>query len=194
MSIKTKLLLVAMLLCICTSLKAQIEAAYLKSKDYNGFGAGGFLGFSIPVTDNGSIAAEAGLYYSVDGDNDQVGLFPFLVGYRVMLAGLNSDNGYGDEDYSSGFYIQPVAGYTIGGTNIPRTDSTGQQAVDNNGNYIDEKASGITSGIIFGYIFPGNFQVNIGIRYEHVFVPSPDPSMNLISIRLSHPLFPRRRD
>ncbi|MGH2644235.1 MAG: hypothetical protein ACRDE2_09820 [Chitinophagaceae bacterium] len=193
MTVKIKLFLLLMMLCFCTTVKAQIEFAYLKSKNYSGFGLGGYLSFAIPVTDNGSVTGEAGLYYSWNFDYNHALLIPFLVGYRVMLNGLNQGGySYYDDDNSSGFYLQPVVGYSIGGTDIPRTDSTGQEVVDNNGNEIDEKASGVTAGIVFGYIFPGRWAINIGVRYEHVFVPSPDPAMNMLSLRLSHSLFPRR--
>ncbi|TAM98691.1 MAG: hypothetical protein EPN39_08480 [Chitinophagaceae bacterium] len=194
MTIRIRIFLLLMMLFFCTSVKAQVEFAYLKSKDYSGLGLGGYLSFAIPVTDNGSVTGEAGVYYSGNGDYDHAVLIPFLVGYRVMLNGLNSGYGYDDNDNSSGFYLQPVAGYAIGGTDIPRTDSTGQEIVDNNGNEIDEKVSGVTAGIVFGYIFPGKYAINIGVRYEHIFVPSPDPAMNMVSLRLSHSLFPRRRN
>lgn len=147
MTIKIKLFVLLGLLFICTSVKAQVEFAYLKSKDYSGLGVGGYLSFAIPVTDNGSVTGEAGIYYSGNGDGNHALLIPFLVGYRVMLNGLNQGYSYYDEDDGSGFYLQPVAGYAIGGTDIPRTDSTGQEIVDNNGNEIDEKASGVTAGI-----------------------------------------------
>ncbi|MGH2645219.1 MAG: hypothetical protein ACRDE2_14795, partial [Chitinophagaceae bacterium] len=119
-------------------------------------------------------------------------VIPFLVGFRYML---NTGNGgYYDEDMNSGFYAEPLAGYTIGGTDIPRLDSTGNIRYDNNGNEEDEMASGITGGISFGYIFPGIFRFNIGLRYEHIFVKSPDPPFNLISLRFSHTISFHRRD
>lgn len=195
MSIKIKLSLLLIMLCFCTSLKAQIEFAYLKSKDYSGLGLGGFLGFSIPINDNSAVTAEGGIYYSGNGDGNHAGIFPVLVGYRMMLNGLNSGNDYGyDDDNSSGFYLQPMAGYSFGGTDVARTDSSGQEVLDNNGNTVDEKAAGITTGLVFGYIFPGKYSINIGLRYEHIFVFSPDPAMNIITLRLSHSLFPKRSD
>jgi hypothetical protein len=44
-----------------------------------------------------------------------------------------------------------------------------------------------------GSIIPVSFALNIGIRYQRVFVSS-DPALNLFSLRLSYPLTFRKKD
>jgi hypothetical protein len=108
---------------------------------------------------------------------------PFLLDYRHTFNG-NAD----------GFYTDPFLGYTIGGTDIQKTDSTGYRVYDSNGQKFDQKVGGLTTGLAGGYIFPGRFAFNIALRYEPIFV-SGDPHVNIISLRLSHTLsFGRSRE
>lgn len=164
-----------------TFLNAQVEVAHLTSRGFSATGFGGFLNFGVPVTEGSSVTAEAGVYY-FKHDDDHIVLVPFLLGYRHTLNGTGT-----------GFYIEPTAGYSIGGTDIPKTNANGGVLGDGNGGWLEQKAKGITAGMSTGYIFPGAIAFNIALRYQHVFV-SNDPTLNLFSIRLSHPLSFRRRE
>jgi outer membrane protein with beta-barrel domain len=169
-------------LFLCGYLNAQIEVAHLKSKGFSATGFGTFLNLGVPILEGSSITAEAGLYYFKKNDN-YVGLIPFLLGYRYTL-----------DRSGTGLYVEPTAGYSIGGTDIQKSDETGYALPDPEGDgYLKQKAKGITGGIGAGYIFPGTVAFNIGLRYQHVFI-SGDPSMNMFSIRLSHPISFKRRE
>ncbi|MDQ2862653.1 MAG: hypothetical protein M3R50_03205, partial [Bacteroidota bacterium] len=61
---------------------AQIEVAHISSKDFNAFGFGGFLNFSIPVSEANYVTIEGGLQYFKDKNTTVVALFPVLAGYR----------------------------------------------------------------------------------------------------------------
>lgn len=173
------------MLFFSATLKAQLEGAYLKSRDFSGFGGGGFLNLAIPVPSGNFITVEGGAYYFGNSNDDHVALIPVLLGYRLMLN--TNSSGYYDDEGSSGFYVEPVAGYTFGGTDIQRTDALGQPVTNSSGDYVDEAAKGPTAGLVFGYIFTGRLAFTIGLRYEHVFV-SPDPTLNMFSLRISHTL------
>lgn len=182
--LKTKLSLLVIFLFVCAAVNAQIEGAYLKTKHISKFGLAGFINVAIPINDGDAITGEAGLYYfGFNNYEDQAAVVPIVVGYRHTF------NGEGD-----GLYIEPFAGYSFGATDIPRTDKNGD-IVYVNGNEQDEKVNGIATGVSFGYIFPGSFGFNIGLRAQHVFTFQGDPSANIISLRLSHTFhLGRRRD
>lgn len=163
-----------------TFLHAQIEVAHLTFKGFSATGFGGFLNVAVPVTEGNSITAEAG-FYSFKKDEDLTVLIPFLLGYRYTL------NGSG-----AGLYIEPTAGYTIGGTDRTKTDAVNSPIMVD-GKYVEQKVAGVTTGIGTGYIFPGSLAFNIGLRYQHVFV-SKDPALNLFSLRVSHSFSFRRRE
>jgi hypothetical protein len=161
---------------------AQAEVAYLNSKEFSAAGFGAFLNFALPVSETGAITAEAGFYY-FKRDENNVAIVPFLIGYRHML----QEGGFG-------FYLEPNAGYNIGGTDIQKYNEVGSPIPDGNGGWLEQQVKGFTTGVGVGYIFPGSFALNIGLRYQRVFVPV-DPSLNLFSLRLSRPLsFGRRND
>lgn len=159
---------------------AQIEVAHLNSKSFSATGFGAFLNFAVPVSEYGSISAEAGFYYFKKDDNN-VALVPLLLGYRHML-----------QEPDAGFYIEPNAGYNIGATDIQKRDEEGNLVYGIDG-ILERQVKGATTGLGVGYIFPGSFSFNIGLRYQRVFV-SDDPALNLFSLRLSHPLSFRRRE
>lgn len=163
-----------------TFLNAQIEVAHLAFKGFSATGFGGFLNVAVPVTEGNSITAEAG-FYSFKKDDDLTVIVPFLLGYRYTL------NGSG-----TGLYIEPTAGYTIGGSDIQKTNQFNSPIVVD-GKFAEQKVVGVTSGIGTGYIFPGSLAFNIGMRYQHVFV-SKDPALNLFSLRISHSFSFGRRD
>ena len=136
----------------------------------------------MPVTEYGAVSAEAGFYYFKKGDKN-VALVPFLLGYRYML-----------QDPEAGFYVEPNAGYNIGGSDIQKYDENGNVVFDPvTGNLIDQQVKGFTTGLGAGYIFSGTFAFNLGLRYQRVFV-SGDPSLNLYSLRISHPISFKRRE
>lgn len=178
--LRRKLVLVAFSLFSFTFLNAQIEVAHITSKGFSATGFGGFLNIAVPVTEGNSITAEAG-FYSFRQDDDHVALVPFLLGYRYTL------NGSG-----TGLYIEPSAGYTIGGTDIQKTDQLNSPILIN-GKWAEQTAEGVTAGLGTGYIFPGKLAFNLGLRYQHVFV-SKDPTLNIFSLRLSHSFSLRRRE
>lgn len=180
---KKKILIVPIVLLFSgLSIHAQIEVAHLNSKGFSATGFGAFLNFAVPVTEFGSISAEAG-FYSFKKSGDQVLLIPFLLGYRHML-----------QEPDAGFYIEPNAGYNIGFTDIQKYNESGQLITDPaTGEIAEQKAKGITTGLGAGYIFNGKLAFNLGLRYQRVFV-SGDPSLNLFSFRISHPLSFKRRE
>lgn len=119
---------------------AQIEVAHISSKDFNAFGYGGFLNFSIPVSEANYVTIEGGLQYFKDKNTTVVALFPVLAGYRYTL-----------NQTGSGFYIEPNAGYTF--------------SVSDYSDY-----AGVAAGISTGYLVDlGNIPFNFGLRYEHSF-------------------------
>jgi hypothetical protein len=166
-----------------TRSNAQIEVAHLSSKGFSSNGFGAFLNFTVPVTEYGAVSAEAGFYYFKKGD-DHLAAVPLLLGYRHML-----------QDPESGFYIEPNAGYNIGASDIQKYDENGNIMFDPaTGAILEQQVKGFTSGLGVGYILRGTFSLNIGLRYQRVFVSSGDPSLNLFSLRLSHPLSFRRKE
>jgi len=156
-------------------LRAQLEVAHLERKDFSATTLGGFLNIGIPVSDAADVTAEFGVYAFSAHDNSVV-IVPILAGYRYTL-----------DQSGSGFYIEPFAGYTIGATDISKTDKNGNLMYDNSGREMEQKAQGITSGAGFGYLFQpaGRLVFNLGIRYLHVFSGG-DPQPNMFSLRLSH--------
>jgi len=180
---KKKILFVPILLLLSNlSIQAQIEVAHLSSKSFSATGFGAFLNFAIPVTEYGAMSAELG-FYSFKKSGDQVMLIPMILGYRHML-----------QDPEYGFYLEPNAGYNIGGTDIQKYDENGQLITDPaTGEIAELKATGFTSGLGIGYMFNGKLVFNLGLRYQRVFV-SADPSYNLFSFRISYPLSFRRRE
>ena len=167
---------------LLSSACAQIEVAHLRSKDFAANGFGGFLNFAFPVAEYGAVSAEMGFYY-FKKSGDQVLMLPLLLGYRYML-----------QDPEEGFFVEPNAGYNIGFTDIQKEDENGQLIYDPvTGEYAEQKAKGITAGLGAGYVFNGKLKFNLGLRYQRIFV-SGDPSYNLFSFRISHPLSFRRRE
>ena len=161
-------------------LHAQIELAHINTKEFTSTGFGGFLSMATPVTPGNSITAEGG-FYNFKNNHHQVVLIPLVLGYRHTI------NGTGQ-----GVYVEPTAGYTIGGTNIQKADKANSSIVDD-GLSVERKASGITSGVVAGFIFPGKGALYIGLRYQHAFVAK-DPALNMLSVRISHFLCFRRRE
>lgn len=184
---KQKLLLAASLLLFATA-NAQVEGAYMTTKNFKGFGFGGHLNFKFPVTDAASLTAEAGVYilkqpnHPVE-DEANVVLVPMLVGYQYTVDGSGT-----------GFFVEPLAGYTIGGSDINKYDENGNLRWDTaRGRYVNQSVQGLTAGLAAGYITRGATPVTLGLRYERVFV-SGDPGLNVVALRVQWPLFGGRRN
>jgi hypothetical protein len=172
-----KLLVPAVLMCLFSKAQAQIEVAHLTSKDFNAIGFGGFLNFAIPIDDANAGIVEGAVYvFSSQGSHAAVA--PVMVGYRHLLTDGN--------DY--GFYVEPVAGYTFGATDIQEYDANGDALNKPNGDQLDQSVSGPVGGLGFGYLFQqsGPIRFNISLRYEHTFVTGGYPSLNIIALRISH--------
>jgi len=172
-----KLLLAAILVCFFSIAQAQIEVAHITSKDFNATGFGGFLNFSIPIDDANAGIVEGGVYVFSSNDSHEA-VAPVLLGYRHLLAD--------GSDY--GFYVEPVAGYTFGATDIQAYDANGTPLTKPNGDELDQKVAGPVGGLGFGYLFPqsGTIRFNISLRYEHTFVTGGYPALNIIALRISH--------
>jgi len=183
MNLIKKLFSFVLFMGIYSATYAQIEVVQLQSKGFSATGFGAFLNFSFPITQNDAVVAEGAFYYFKHSGNN-VAIAPVLAGYRRLLTGL---------DY--GFYVEPVLGYSFGATDIQKTDAAGNYIFNPNGNEIDQKVTGATAGLGFGYLFEpsGPIQFNISIRYEHTFV-SGDPSLNVLALRISHSFSFGRRD
>lgn len=171
------------LICVSlsASLHAQLEVAqlFVNGQSHTGFGANLHVGF--PVNKGDEISGEVGLYYFSPGPYHMV-LVPFLVGYRHTF-----------NNSGTGFYVEPFAGYSAGGTDIPRLDALGNIVYNSDGSVVDQKLSGATTGIGLGYILPNpKLPLNIGLRYEHTFV-SGDPSPNILALRVSWSILTGRR-
>ena len=166
------------------SASAQLEGAYINLKTFKGFGYGGHLNFKFPITESGYLTAE-GAFYIFKKSESNVAVAPVLLGYQHTLDGSGT-----------GFFVEPLAGYTFGGTDIEKVDEYGNNiSVVNNDVSEDvyQSVKGITAGLATGYIFNGRTPVLLGARYERVFV-SNDPAVNLFTLRVTWPLFGGSRD
>ncbi len=171
-----KLLLSAVLICFFSASFAQIEVAHLSSKDFSAIGFGGFLNFSIPINETNAAIVEGGVYVFRSNDEHEA-VAPVLVGYRHLLSAY--------DDY--GFYVEPVAGYTFGATDIQAYNGN-TPLYKPNGDQLDQKVSGPDAGLSFGYLFQpsGRITFNISLRYEHTFVTGSNPALNIFALRISH--------
>jgi hypothetical protein len=176
-----KLLSLAICVSASVTLHAQLEVAQLFTKGQSTTGFGGNLHVGFPVSKGDEISVEAGLYYFAPGQSHLI-FVPLLAGYRHTFDGSGT-----------GFYVEPFAGYSIGATDIQKVDANGNPLYNADGSQIDEKASGATAGLGFGYILPNpKLPLNFGLRFEHVFV-SGDPSPNILAFRISWSVLTARR-
>lgn len=181
MRLNNNLLLFLALFCISNTLHAQIEAAHLFSKGESSTGYGVFLRPGFPIGKADELSVEAAVDFFTH-DASHIADIPLLIGYRHTL------NGSG-----AGFYLEPFAGYTFGGTDITKVNAAGNTVYDNAGNAEDENLSGPSAGLGFGYIIPkASLPLNFGIRYEHIFVSS-EPSQDMLSFRVSWSLLAAKR-
>jgi len=175
------LLLICIGLSISTILHAQLEVAHLFTKGTSATGVGANLHIGFPVPKGDEISGEIGIYYFAPQQSHLIFL-PLLLGYRHTF------------DHSgTGFYIEPFAGYSIGATDIPKIGANGQPMTDSDGNEIDQKLSGATTGLGIGYILHNaRLPLNFGLRYEHIFV-SDNPSPNILAFRVSWSVLTARK-
>lgn len=160
---------------------AQLEVTQLLLKGQNATGFGAYLHAGFPVAKGDEISGEVGFDYFAPAQSHIV-FVPFLVGYRHTLDGSGTR-----------FYVEPFAGYSIGGTDIQKVDANGSPVFNSDGSEVDEKVSGPTAGLGVGYIIPSaKCPVNFSLRYEHTFV-SGEPSPSLLSFRISWSLLTGRR-
>jgi hypothetical protein len=168
-----KLFLVVVCISVSASLHAQLEVAQLFTKGQSHTGIGGNLHIGFPVSKGDEISGEIGVYYFAPDQSHMI-FIPFLLGYRHTF------------DHSgAGLYIEPFGGYSVGATDIPKLDAGGHPMYASDGSEIDQKLSGATAGLGFGYILPNpKLPLNFGLRYEHTFV-SGNPSPNILAFRVS---------
>ncbi|HXB91409.1 MAG TPA: hypothetical protein VNU72_03935 [Puia sp.] len=175
------------ILCLCCilggNLHAQIEGAHIFSKGQSATGLGVFIHGAGPINKADEVGGEVGVYYFAPPSlGYHMASFPLLVTFQHTF------NGNG-----TGWYIQPGAGYSFGETDIPVFDANGIQLYNSDGTPKDQKISGPTAALGFGYLIPSvKCPLNIGLRYEHIFV-SGFPSQNMIGLRVSWSLSLARR-
>jgi hypothetical protein len=177
MKLIKKLLLSIILSGLCSVSYAQIEVSHLSSKGFSATGFGAFLNIAVPIDDANAVTVE-GAAYIFSNDGSHAAVVPLLAGYRHLLSNY--------VDY--GFYVEPVAGYAIGATDIQAYSADGTPLYKPNGDQLDQKVSGPDAGVGFGYLFQqsGPIRFNISLRYEHTFVTGGYPQLNIVSLRISH--------
>jgi hypothetical protein len=183
MFLKKQFFFLYFLLLCGTICHAQIEVARVSLKDFKAIGFGGFLNFSLPVSEANFVTLEGGLQYFKNKYDEDLALVPVLLGYRYTL-----------NQSGTGLYIEPNAGYTFGASTIQVYDEVGSPMGDNNGNYLYHKIAGPTAGIGIGYLLEAGrrTQFNLGLRYEHGFGQT---ATNVFALRFSHAFtFGRRRE
>ena len=153
---------------------AQIEVAHISVKEFKETGFGSFLNFSLPVSHANYLTLEGGLQLFKNSNDENVGIFPVLIGYRYTV-----------NHSGTGFYVEPNAGYTFGESTIGIYDEVGSPMTDGSGKYLYEKVNGPTAGIGLGYLFVpgGGIQFNVGIRYERSFG---NTATNMFAFRIAH--------
>jgi hypothetical protein len=173
-------LFVFILLTVSRTLHAQLEVTHLILKGQSATGFGAFLHGGFPVAKGDEIGVEGGIDYFAPGQSHLL-FVPLLVSYRYTF-----------NRSGTGFYVEPLAGYTFGATDIQATDGNGNPLFNSDGSEIDEKFNGATAGLDIGYIIPSaRWPVNFGLRYEHIFVSGTAPS--LVAFRLSWSVLTGRR-
>lgn len=163
--------------------KAQTEFSHLFVKGYVSPGTGAYIDVAFPAPGRGNWwMVEPNMEYFYNYEGRYAFIFPTLVGIRHML-----------NRKCHGFYVQPLAGYMLGSTTIPRTNAAGNPVTDVNGDTVDQKGTGIMFGFGFGYLFPHSNCYSIELRYEHTFIDG-HPQIDILAIRCAYTLiFPRKR-
>jgi hypothetical protein len=166
------ILCVFALLTATHTVHAQLQVTQLILKGHSATGFGAFFHGDFPVNKGNEITAEAGFEYFAPNQSHFV-FIPLLVGFRHTFNGTGT-----------GFYIEPLVGYTFGSTDIQKTDANGNPVFNADGSEIDEKYNGATAALGVGYILANpRCPLNFGLRYEHLFVSGTAPS--LLTFRVS---------
>jgi hypothetical protein len=157
------------------SAHAQVEASYLTTKGYSSWGAGFFLNTGFPVNRRNMITWEGAfeLYR-------QAVLVPLpLLGYRHSL-GI----------FGHGLYIEPQLGYMfIAGSPTESSKSLPDGAIS----ALNRPASsGWITALVVGRQFEGRLALNLGVRYEQIFIPGTE-SVHVLALRLTHTIVCGRR-
>ena len=174
MYLKKQLLTLNFILLCSLFCTAQIEVVHVSVKDFKSTGFGGFLNFSLPVSEANYMTLEGGLQYFKNKYDEELGLIPVLLGYRYTL-----------NQSGSGLYVEPNAGYCFGESTIGKYSESGSLLSGEDGDWAKEKVAGPMAGIGLGYLFEpgGKVQFNIGLRYEHTFG---NAAVNVFAFRISH--------
>lgn len=182
MLLKKQLFILYFLLLACISSNAQIEVTHITVKNFKATGFGGFLNFSLPVSEANYITIEGGLQYFKNKYEEDLAFIPVFLGYRYTL-----------NQSGTGFYVEPNAGYSFGASTIGKYNEFDSPIPDGNGGWAYEKVAGPTAGMGFGYLFEysGRTQINLGLRYEHSFG---NTGTNVFAFRISHAFTFGRRD
>jgi|SRR5580658_4717891 hypothetical protein len=181
-----KIIPVTLLFCSLlsfTAANAQTEFSQLFVKGYVSPGTGAYLDIAIATPGRGNWwMIEPSMEYFYNYLDDYAFVFPTLAGIRHVFNGK-----------CYGFYVEPLAGYTFGSTTIPRTNAAGKPVTNAAGDTVDQKGSGVTTGLGFGYLFPHSGRYNIELRYEHTFHEG-HPQIDIIALRCAYTLvFPRNK-
>lgn len=151
---------------------AQLQVTQLILKGHSATGFGAFLHGDFPLNKGNAITAEAGFDYFAPNQSHLV-FIPLLVGLRHFFDGTGT-----------GFYAEPLVGYTFGSTDIQKTDANGNPVFNSDGSEVDESLNGATAALAVGYILPNpRCPLNFALRFDHVFVSGTAPS--LLSFRVS---------
>jgi hypothetical protein len=173
-------LLVFTLLALSRTTQAQLEVTHLILKGQSATGFGAFIHGGFPVSKGDEIGVEANFDFFAP-DSSHLVFIPLLVTYRYTF-----------NRTGTGFYVEPVAGYTFGTTDVQAKDGNGNLLYNADGSEVDEKFNGAAAGLGVGYIIPdAHYPLNFCLRYEHVFVSGAAPS--LLSFRVSWSVLTGRR-
>ena len=175
-----KYLLFGGLLFFLAPANAQVEFSHLSTRGYNSFGSGTMFSYGLAVSPGDAITFDVGILFFRDAIVDPGS----GIGFRYTF------NRKGD-----GFYLEPEISFAYSGVNIPNQDSARYPLLrDHQGNFQQPDLDGLVPFLTAGYIFPGRFALNIGLRYGHIFTLDGDPGVDIFSLRLSHTIvFGRQR-
>jgi hypothetical protein len=161
---------------IVTSANAQLEVSHLSAKGFSSVGMGAFYNFGIIMAPHDAATFETSILFF-----DHAIITSTIWGWRYTF-----------NDRHNGLYIEPQIGYSFGGANLPKSDSSKYPSLYSGG-YINQPfLSGFTTLLGFGYIFPGKFSFNLGARYEHIFTGTSSQA-DIFSLRLSRAFTYTRR-
>ena len=178
MTNKREILLLFSSLFFIATASAQFEFSHFSIKGSSGYGGGGLLDFGVPMHNGDIIMAEGSCQFF--GTKD-IFIVPVLAGYRHVFNGN-----------VSGWYIEPLAGYTFGSTSIAKTNASGAPLTDRRGDTLSQKGNGFTAGIGVGYSFRKFPDNGIELKYDHIFLAG-HPQINMLSFGLLYMILIKRR-